>query len=312
MTRSVTCSPIQNPSGVTSSAFGWPSGVLKSLAIAAFRTGGGGTAGFAGVRTSPSASGLPLCPKAVNGAVEMPAPSANRKPLRLIGNGKPPAAGRSPRAQRCRVSCAVQIAALRFKCQSTRSEPRPGEWRDVCFGKVREMYAVQRGTGRPGCGGARRVREPGMAFPSQPPQSGPDGMMRCHARRSSVTSRSTPHPSTSPSTTIAALSNPRSRAADTSRRRSAERRRSSTASSQAARKSKVKYGGTPEIPSEIAATRLLHALGFGADRVSRVDVVRCHGCPIQPFHTRALLEMLNLDGYVDKRIDYSSSRDSKR
>ena len=77
-------------------------------------------------------------------------------------------------------------------------------------------------------------------------------------------------------------------------------------------KIKVKYSGSKEIPSETAATRLLHALGFGADRVSRVDVVRCHGCPIQPFHTRALLEMLNLDGYVDKRIDYSSSRDFKK
>ena len=76
-------------------------------------------------------------------------------------------------------------------------------------------------------------------------------------------------------------------------------------------KIKVKYSGSKEIPSETAATRLLHALGFGADRVSRVDVVRCYGCPIQPFHTRALLEMLNLDGYVDKRIDYSSHRDFK-
>jgi hypothetical protein len=75
---------------------------------------------------------------------------------------------------------------------------------------------------------------------------------------------------------------------------------------------KVKYGGTKEIPSEAAATRLLHALGFGADRVSLVDMVRCHGCPIQPFHTRALLEMLSLDGYADRRVDYSSHRDFKK
>ena len=74
-------------------------------------------------------------------------------------------------------------------------------------------------------------------------------------------------------------------------------------------KIKVKYGGTQEIPSETAATRLLHALGFGADRVSRVDAVRCYGCPFQPFHTRALLEMLNLEKFVDKRTDYSSYRD---
>jgi len=74
-------------------------------------------------------------------------------------------------------------------------------------------------------------------------------------------------------------------------------------------KLKVKYGWTSEILSEVAATRLLHALGFGADRVSRVHTVRCYGCPIQPFHTRALIEMLNLDGYVDRHIDYKSYRD---
>ena len=76
-------------------------------------------------------------------------------------------------------------------------------------------------------------------------------------------------------------------------------------------KIKVKYGWTKEIPSEIAATRLLHALGFGADHVSRVDTVRCYGCPFQPFHTRGLIEMLNLAGYFDKRINYSSYRDFK-
>ena len=74
-------------------------------------------------------------------------------------------------------------------------------------------------------------------------------------------------------------------------------------------KIKVKYGGSKEIPSETAATRLLHAMGFGADHVSRVDKVRCYGCPFQPFHSRALLEMLKLDGYFDKRIDYSHYRD---
>lgn len=77
-------------------------------------------------------------------------------------------------------------------------------------------------------------------------------------------------------------------------------------------KIKVKYGGSKEIPSETAATRLLHALGFGADRVTRVETVRCFGCPFQPFHTRALLEMLSVEGWFDKRIDYSSHRDFKK
>ena len=77
-------------------------------------------------------------------------------------------------------------------------------------------------------------------------------------------------------------------------------------------KVKVKYGWTLEIPSETAASRLLHALGFGADRVSRVATVRCYGCPTQPFHTRALLEMLHLEGYFDRHLDYSSFRDFTR
>lgn len=77
-------------------------------------------------------------------------------------------------------------------------------------------------------------------------------------------------------------------------------------------KIKVKYGWTQEIPSEAAATRLLHHLGFGADRVSRVETVRCYGCPFQPFHTRALLEMLNVAAFFDKHRDYSSHRDFKK
>ena len=42
---------------------------------------------------------------------------------------------------------------------------------------------------------------------------------------------------------------------------------------------KVKYGGTNgEVYAEVAATRLIWALGFGADRQYSVKVV-CHGCP---------------------------------
>ena len=74
-------------------------------------------------------------------------------------------------------------------------------------------------------------------------------------------------------------------------------------------KIKVKYGWTREIPSEIVSTRLLDALGFGADRVSRVETVRCYGCPIQPFHTRSLTEMLGVTRFFDERINYGAYRD---
>lgn len=48
---------------------------------------------------------------------------------------------------------------------------------------------------------------------------------------------------------------------------------------------KVKYGRTGEIHAEIAATRLLAALGFGADRMYLVPRVRCYGCVRTPFYT---------------------------
>ena len=47
---------------------------------------------------------------------------------------------------------------------------------------------------------------------------------------------------------------------------------------------KVKYGGgNPELPAEVAATRLLTALGFWSDRMFVVRSVRCAGCPPFPF-----------------------------
>lgn len=46
---------------------------------------------------------------------------------------------------------------------------------------------------------------------------------------------------------------------------------------------KVKYGEpNGEIPAEIAATRLLAALGFPTDRMYRVHSVKCRGCPELP------------------------------
>lgn len=56
---------------------------------------------------------------------------------------------------------------------------------------------------------------------------------------------------------------------------------------------KVKYSeGIPngEVPAEIAATRLLAALGFPADRMNRVHSVRCQGCPPLPQQALQCLE----------------------
>jgi hypothetical protein len=54
----------------------------------------------------------------------------------------------------------------------------------------------------------------------------------------------------------------------------------------------VKYGHTGEIPAELAASRLLTALGFAADRMYLVPRVRCYGCPRQPFYAVWLLDRL--------------------
>ena len=153
--------------------------------------------------------------------------------------------------------------------------------------------------------------ENGDGVPSRRRKSGPHAMMRCRARRSSAS-----EPFDAAAIDFAA--DPNRGVVDptlTSCKYKPDEVSGTTPKFDcelpSGEKIKVKYGWTQEIPSETAATRLLHALGFGADRVSRVETVRCYGCPFQPFHTRALLEMLNLDGYVDKRIDYSSHRDFK-
>src|SRR5439155_6745699 len=70
-------------------------------------------------------------------------------------------------------------------------------------------------------------------------------------------------------------------------------------------KIKVKYGWTREIPAELAATRLLRALGFGADRMSKVDVVRCYGCVVDPFHVRSFARVLHVGDAFDRHLNFS-------
>jgi len=72
---------------------------------------------------------------------------------------------------------------------------------------------------------------------------------------------------------------------------------------------RVKYGRTPEIPSEVAASRLLRALGFGADEVMLVERLRCHGCPVEPFVTMKAVELTDSDGFYRQLVDYEHYRD---
>lgn len=59
---------------------------------------------------------------------------------------------------------------------------------------------------------------------------------------------------------------------------------------------KVKYGhNNPETFGEVAATRLVAALGFGADRMYVVARVRCFGCPAYPYPKVEVFDALRTD-----------------
>ena len=60
---------------------------------------------------------------------------------------------------------------------------------------------------------------------------------------------------------------------------------------------KVKYGRNPEVPGEVAATRLLSALGFPADRMTIARSVRCYGCPRSPFVAMHILRLTGVDAW---------------
>lgn len=58
---------------------------------------------------------------------------------------------------------------------------------------------------------------------------------------------------------------------------------------------KIKYGhSNPELPAEVAATRLLSALGFGADRMYVVKRIRCAGCPTYPFYALRCMQEVGM------------------
>ena len=70
---------------------------------------------------------------------------------------------------------------------------------------------------------------------------------------------------------------------------------------------RVKYGrGNPELHAEVVTTRLLTALGFGADRMYVVKEVKCAGCSAFPFHSLRCLAETGLEKICFPRgVDYS-------
>jgi hypothetical protein len=72
---------------------------------------------------------------------------------------------------------------------------------------------------------------------------------------------------------------------------------------------KVKYGHTGEIQGEIAASRLLSALGFGADRMYLIPRVRCYGCVRTPFYTTWALDYVHARKLVTQSVPEDSFTD---
>jgi hypothetical protein len=71
---------------------------------------------------------------------------------------------------------------------------------------------------------------------------------------------------------------------------------------------RVKYGrGNPELHAEVVTTRLLAALGFGADRMYFVKRIRCAGCSAFPFHSLKCLAETKLE-----RVCFPQGIDSSR
>jgi hypothetical protein len=72
---------------------------------------------------------------------------------------------------------------------------------------------------------------------------------------------------------------------------------------------RVKYGLGAEIPAEAAATRLLSALGFGADSVMLVERLRCYGCPKEPFVTMRFVEATRTTSLFERVVDHDRYTD---
>ena len=72
---------------------------------------------------------------------------------------------------------------------------------------------------------------------------------------------------------------------------------------------KVKYGHTGEIHAEVAGSRLLAALGFGADRMYLIPRVRCSGCVRTPFYTNWVLDKVRARQFVARSVPEDSFTD---
>ena len=69
---------------------------------------------------------------------------------------------------------------------------------------------------------------------------------------------------------------------------------------------RIKYGVGGELPGEAATTRLLTALGFGADSITLIERLRCFGCPKEPFTVMKLVATTGTDSLYEHVINEES------
>ena len=69
---------------------------------------------------------------------------------------------------------------------------------------------------------------------------------------------------------------------------------------------RIKYGLGAEVPGEAAATRLLTALGFGADSITLIERLRCFGCPKEPFTVMKLVATTRTESLYEHVINEGS------
>jgi hypothetical protein len=72
---------------------------------------------------------------------------------------------------------------------------------------------------------------------------------------------------------------------------------------------RVKYGPGAEVPAEAAASRLLTALGFGADNVTLVERLHCVGCPNEPFVVAKVTEATGTQALYERVVNHDGRQE---
>ena len=134
MTRSVTCSPTQNPSREASSAFGCPSGVLKSFVTVAFLTGGEAPGAAGGARPLQAPAAAPVSERRHLRRRDPGTERGQEVPAFMAPTGNCSSCMQFNLPQRAEMSISLMhgLALLWQRCETNAVQRRPGRgWAGV-------------------------------------------------------------------------------------------------------------------------------------------------------------------------------------